>query len=359
MSKSFFGRVLPVFVVVSLIILAGCEPAEPVENVESGARAIATFEGGEITQAELDEAVEQVAQAQGVGEVSPDSPEYELVVSQVMPELVRREISEAYARENDIRVTEEDIDGEIETIKDELAAQAEQVGEDVDREEAYRQALEQAGFTEEELRRNIREGFLPIKVQEEIAGEPEIPDEEVQAFYDENRDLQFSTPEQRCLRHILFNPDQEGLAEEVRGRLEDGEDFAELAQEFSQDPGSAENGGDLGCQGQGSFVPEFEDAAFGAEEGEIVGPVETEFGFHLIEVTETQPESVQPLEEVAPEIRDQLVAQRQSEEVEEWVAQQEEERNLRYLPGFDPEAPAEEQPEGEETGAEEETAPQE
>ena len=81
----------------------------------------------------------------------------------------------------------------------------------------------------------------------------------------------------------------EEKAEDVKQQLEDGGDFAELAKEYSQDPGSAEKGGDLGCLGKGETVPEFEEAAFGAEQGEIVGPVKTEFGYHILEVTERNP----------------------------------------------------------------------
>ena len=85
-----------------------------------------------------------------------------------------------------------------------------------------------------------------------------------------------------CSRHILL--DSEDEAEEVLDLLDEGEDFAELAAERSTDPSAATNGGDLGCQPQGTFVPEFEEAAYAADAGDVVGPVETQFGFHVIEV---------------------------------------------------------------------------
>ena len=97
-----------------------------------------------------------------------------------------------------------------------------------------------------------------------------------------------------CSRHILLETEDE--ATEVLALLEDGGDFAELATERSTDPSAATNGGDLGCQPEGTFVPEFEEAAFAAQAGDIVGPVETQFGFHVIEVLsleDTPEETVQ------------------------------------------------------------------
>jgi peptidyl-prolyl cis-trans isomerase C len=334
--------------VLALVALAGCSPAEPVANVESGAKKVAVFEGGEVIQAEVQEQIDLFARQSGGGEVPEGSPQYEALISQVMPQLVAVAVAEAYVEENDITVSEEDVDRQIAELKEQVggqvAAQAEAAGQEISPEEGFQHALQQAGMTEQELREQVRETLPLQKVQEDVAGDAEPSREEIRSYYEENRELQFTTPEQRCARHILFSPDQEQQAEEVKRRLEGGADFAELAREFSQDPGSKEQGGDLGCLGRGETVPEFEEALFDAEEGEIVGPVETEFGFHVIEVTETRPEEAQPLEEVEQQIREQLTAQRQAEEFEAWIQDQIEERNVRYLPGYEPTPPAPEAP---------------
>ena len=99
-------------------------------------------------------------------------------------------------------------------------------------------------------------------------------------------------------RHILINADQDPEAArtsllDIRRRIEGGEDFADVATQMSDDPGSGSNGGDLGWFGPGRMVDAFEEAAFGAEVGELVGPIETDFGFHLIEVTHRAPVDVQ------------------------------------------------------------------
>ena len=93
----------------ALLILAGCEPAQPVANVEPGTKKVAVFEGGEVTLAEVQEFAEQ----SGLGELSPDSPQYEAAIAQIMPQLVQIEVVKAYAREHGITVSEGEVDKEI------------------------------------------------------------------------------------------------------------------------------------------------------------------------------------------------------------------------------------------------------
>jgi peptidyl-prolyl cis-trans isomerase C len=336
LSKLFVNRAwfVPLLLGVFFVVLAGCEPAEPVANLESEAKKVAVFEGGEVTLGE----VQEFAVQSGLGELSPGSPQYEATIQQIMPQLVQIEIANAYADEHDITVSEEEVNREIETIKDQVAQQAQAEGQNVGREEVFRQALQQAGITEEQLREQVGTQLLLQKVQERVAGDVGPTQEEVERFYEENKELQFTTPEQRCARHILFSKDQKEKAEEVKGQLENGADFAELAKEYSQDPQSAEQGGDLGCLGQGETIANFDEALFNAKEDQIAGPVETEFGYHIIQVTDIRPKSTRSLEEVEAQIREQLTTEKQSEELVSWVQQQEKQRNVKYLPGYKPPA---------------------
>lgn len=140
-------------------------------------------------------------------------------------------------------------------------------------------------------------------------------DEEVQRYYDEHAS-EFSTPERVRARHILFRVEPGAPREkkeevrkkalEVLQRIRNGEDFAALAKEFSQDPGSAEQGGDLGFFERGKMVPPFEAVAFSLEPGSVSEPVETTFGFHLIRVEEKENARTQPLDEVRPTIVERL-----------------------------------------------------
>ena len=333
MGKLFVNRVWFVSLLLAAALMAlSCEPAEPVANVEPESKKVVVFEGGEVTLGEVQEFAEQ----SGLGELSPGSPQFEAAVQQIMPTLVEFEIAKAYAEENGITVSESEVNQEIETIKDQIVEQARAQGMNVGREKAFQQALEQAGLTDEELREQIREQLPVQKVQVRVAGDAEASQEEVEQFYEENKKLQFTTPEQRCARHILFNKDQREKAEEVKGQLQNGADFAELAKEFSQDPAGAENGGDLGCLGKGETVPSFEEAVFNARQGEIVGPVESEFGYHLIEVTDIKEQSTQPLSEVETQIREQLSTDEQAQKFSAWVQEQKEQRDVKYLPGYKP-----------------------
>ena len=334
MSKHLSLKVALVLCALISVVLAGCQPAETTANSDSGAKKVATFEGGEVTEGELQE----FAQQSGLGELDPNSPEYETAVQQVMPQLVGIEIAKTYAQEEGITVSDEEVDKEIQAIKQQVGEQARSSGQDVSDQEAFDQALEQNQISEEELRQDVRENLPVQQVQERVSGDAEPSQEEVQAFYDENKAAQFTQPAQRCMRHILFNKDQQQKAEEVKTQLQDGGDFAELAKENSQDPGSAENGGDLGCLGKGETVPPFEEAAFAADQGEIVGPVETEFGYHLIEVTDIREEQTQPLEDVEGQITAQLAATQQEEEFTKWIEDQKQQRNVKYLPGYKPSA---------------------
>lgn len=144
----------------------------------------------------------------------------------------------------------------------------------------------------------------------------ELTDGDVNAYYEDNQD-QFTQEEQVHARHILLQvgaerteEQAEQLMQEIRQRLAGGEDFAALAMELSDDPGSKSRGGDLGFFGRGQMIPEFETAAFDAQPAELVGPVRTGFGYHLIEVLEKQAAGRKSLEAATEEIRNLLLTDR-------------------------------------------------
>lgn len=117
------------------------------------------------------------------------------------------------------------------------------------------------------------------------------------------------TPEYRhptlyCARHILV-PTLEA-AREALARLERGEPFPQVAQALSQDPGSKEAGGDLGCEPEGTYIPAFEKALLSLRPGEVSGPVATQFGFHLILLERVRPAGRYPLEEVRENLLDSV-----------------------------------------------------
>ncbi len=140
----------------------------------------------------------------------------------------------------------------------------------------------------------------------------EVDDDQLQAYFDEHKD-EFRQGEQVQASHILFRlnpgatPDEEAAvklkAEQVAKLARGGADFAELAGVHSEDPGSKDNGGDLGWFGKGRMVPEFEKAVFGAKPGDLIGPVKSQFGYHVIKVVGVRPERVPSLDEIKDEVR--------------------------------------------------------
>ena len=140
--------------------------------------------------------------------------------------------------------------------------------------------------------REVKLGYLPFLYQD-IGAKITVGDDEISSYYDQHI-TEFQIPEKRHARHILFraSPDdpeethqkKQAKAEEVLEKVRNGEDFAELAKQHSKCP-SGSRGGDLGEFGQGQMVPEFDQVVFSGELNTVHGPIQTQFGFHLLEIT--------------------------------------------------------------------------
>jgi foldase protein PrsA len=177
--------------------------------------------------------------------------------------------------------------------------------------EYYEQALAQYGITEELLKDNIR---TDLQLSAIVRSKIEVSEAEVEEYFRENQD-DFNIPEEIDVRHILVETEKE--AEEVLALLRAGEDFAELAKEHSQDPGSADKGGALGFNGRGSFVKEFEDAAFALPVGEYSEPVKTEHGYHIIEVLERKEAKEVEFADVKEQVKEALIEEKVRERLQE------------------------------------------
>lgn len=181
------------------------------------------------------------------------------------------------------KVTDEEIEEELKGVK-------EQYGE------SYESVLAQSNLTEETLKTNIRFTLLQEKALKDV----EVTDEEIEKYYNQ-------ASQELKARHILV--EDEETAKEIKAKLDAGEDFAKLAKEFSTDPGSGEQGGDLGWFTVGTMVPEFNDAAYALEVDEISEPVQSEHGFHIIQVTEKRDvKDYGKLEDKKEEIRESIAA---------------------------------------------------
>lgn len=169
-------------------------------------------------------------------------------------------------------------------------------------------------------KRKVKYALLEVeKVRETV----QVPDADVEAFYTQNK-AQYSTEGRVRASHILLKTEGKDDAT-VKARAEallaqakaPNADFAALAKANSEDEGSAVNGGDLNYFGKGQMVPEFEAAAFGLKPGQISDLVKTTFGYHIIKVVDSQPETVRPVADVKPEIIDQLKWQKAQQQAEQ------------------------------------------
>jgi peptidyl-prolyl cis-trans isomerase C len=144
-----------------------------------------------------------------------------------------------------------------------------------------------------------------------------IGEEELKSLYEADKS-HFNTPESVKASHILIKTQEQ--AEEIQQGIEKGMAFEEAAQQYSECP-SARNGGDLGYFTRGQMVPEFEETAFSMEMNEISTPVKTQFGYHLIRLTDRKPASSKAFEEVRDQLFQELSTQRQQEAYSQMVAE--------------------------------------
>lgn len=248
MKKSF----LTITLAASVLTLAACSDSGESE-------VIITSDAGDVTKDEL----------------------YEEMKTSIGEQAVQILMIEKVLAEN-FEVTDEEVNAEFENNKEELG-------------DSFEQFLAQNNQTEESYKKVIRLNLLQEKALTEGV---EVTDEEIQAQY-ERQGTELNA------RHILV-PDEE-TANSIKEELDEGGDFAALAEENSTDTASAANGGSLDWFGPGAMVPEFEEAAYDLEVDEISEPVASEFGYHIIQVLEKREVEDQPaLEEQEEEIRSEL-----------------------------------------------------
>lgn len=219
-----------------------------------------------------------------------------------------------------ITVSDADVNTQIATVKQTFP-----------NEEAFKQAVAAQGMTEQQIADQMRDRLSIQKyIAAKIEPQVQVTDEAAKKFYDENQ-AQMKRPERAHLRHILVKAESTASAadkkaardkaEALLARIKQGEDFAKLATENTDDVGTKERGGDLSWIMKGQTVEPFEKAAFALKPNEVSPVVETEFGYHVIQNLEHQPESVVPFEEAKPRIVDFLKKRDTDQKMREHVAE--------------------------------------
>lgn len=298
-----------------LLALAACGPA-------GDPSVAATVNGVEIALEQVEERVESLKSSPQFAQQLDDDPEGRALAEAevgVLNSLIQATLLEQGAQEAfDVEVGQAEIDQERQTLVEEVGG-----------EEAFDALVEQNGLDEEQVQFELRRAALIGAVTDALAEEAPISGEQIETFYEENRDTRFGPTAQA--RHILV--EDQATAQQAIDRLAGGEDFAAVAEELSTDPGSAAQGGELGELTPGQTVEAFDEALFSSPIGEVVGPVETEFGFHVIEVTERR-DDPQLLADVEDEIRDELSQASTQEDFNAFLQEQASEAEVTVNPRF-------------------------
>jgi peptidyl-prolyl cis-trans isomerase C len=175
--------------------------------------------------------------------------------------------------------------------------------------EAKNRGLEQDKDVLEQIKKTTEQILVQSLIEKEIIGKVKVDDQEALTYYEENKD-NFITKEQVYLYNILVETEE--VAKDILEKLKAGGDFIEIAKEKSTGP-SAAQGGDLGYVSKGDLIPEIENVVFALEIGNISDIIKSEYGFHILKVTDKKPEVLKTFEEVKEEIAPTLLSTKQKE----------------------------------------------
>ena len=185
--------------------------------------------------------------------------------------------------------------------------------------------LKEANKDKMENEKEFQTRLLDIKEQlliesllkKKIASDSQLSDEELKKYYDANKD-KFKKEREINTRHILLKTEEE--AKQIKEKLQNGEDFVELAKKYSIDPNAKTTGGELGFHPKGTLLPEYEEVAFKlAKVGQVSGIVKTQYGYHIIRLEGTKPPAFVAFDEVKDFIKQQLAQDKQKELIEKYI----------------------------------------
>jgi len=195
------------------------------------------------------------------------------------------------------------------------------VKEEILAQEAAKQGLDRSTDAKYRIEESKRQVIARLLLEKDLLSKltlKSITDQEVADFYDANK-KQFKSADPRIhVRHILVK--SEDQAKKISSELKKGGDFAKLAQQYSQDPGSKDKGGDLGYFSRGDMVPEFESAAFALKKNQISEPVKTQYGYHIIQLLEKKASETKSLDEVRDAIKAELLKRKRNQALDDYLA---------------------------------------
>ena len=237
------------------------------------------------------------------------------IKKQQLDSMVTEKILLQKATELNLKPSDDDINKQIDDQINQYKTQYSEEGQ-------WESVLEQNGITEDELKESLKNGIITNAIQEDMLKDVTVTDDEIQAYYDENKDSKYSVGAGATVAHILVADEE--TAKSLKAKLDAGADFATLAKENSTDTGTKDKGGSLGFVAYNStqLVTEFMDGFKNLKEGEVSDPVKSQYGYHLIKATGLKDAEVTPLDDtVKAEIKSTLLQQKQKDTFNSKVAE--------------------------------------
>ena len=294
--------------------------------------AIASVGDTTVTQEQFDEIWAQAKAQYASAEGAPPFPEegtaqYDQLKASIVNYLVQNELIKQQAAEMKVTVTQKELDTRIADITKQVGGQ-----------KKLDALLKKQGVTMEQLTAQLEAQMLQEAVRAKVGADAKVTDEQIKAYYnDPANKAQFVVADTVTARHILADTKAKALkAQKLLAADSSDANWKKVAAAYSVDPGSKDKGGDLGAFPKGRMVPQFEKVAFSIEPGTISEPVKSQFGYHVIEVTEKTPGSTKTLEEAKSMIEQSLKFELQTKAWTTWLADAEKSADIQYAAGFDP-----------------------
>lgn len=285
----------------AIFVVAATAAAVALTTGMKRSTAVAARVNGEVIYAtDLDREVDAIARQYGIPD---DDKQRNEIVRIVLDQVIEQRIINQEARRYDAVASEVQINARLADIRRNFPT-----------EEEFQQALEQRKWTLADLKNRLR-GTITMQNLTERVTKITVTDAEIQRYFNEHRS-EYDQAEQVRVSHILTKSEAE--ARLVLARFRRGEKFEDLAQ-YSEDPGSKAQGGDLGFVSRGQLVGEFEKVAFSLKPGQTSGIVKTQFGFHIIRVTDSRSPQPARIEAVRDQIRGQLLTRKSEAAFQEWL----------------------------------------
>jgi parvulin-like peptidyl-prolyl isomerase len=293
---------------------AGAAGAHVVERI------VAVIGTDVILQSELDErARPYLGEAERETDPKIREKKKTTITREVLERMIDEQLIVQQAADLKVTVTSEDVDKGVEEVKHQNNINTEQ----------FLSALKEQGMTLASYRQDLKRQITRLKVVGiAVRSRVTVSDDDVKTYYEQNvkstgvdrkvhaSHIFISIPENATVAQL---EEKRAFAGELVRKARQGEDFAKLARENSEDAATRKEGGDLGWFGKGSLPPAVEEIVFGMDPGEVGGPIRAERGFHVIKLMDRKDEQVRPFNEVKEQLRVALFSQEMEKQTRSWL----------------------------------------